>query len=135
MRDALADAWRSHDRQLAERFSRAMTKARGELQGGSFTTILRRAWASDPSLRNQFGAAVSKGLKRMWSDAATRAAQSERIRRTYTANLRALRSERLKANWADAGFREKMMLANRKMRASKPKMIDDHDRRRRREMS
>jgi GAF domain-containing protein len=108
--DMLADAWCSHDRQLAERFRRAMKKARAELgQGGNFTAVLKRAWALDPDLRGQFGAAVSVGLRRMWSDAAVRAEQSERIKQTYTESLRKRRSEALKKNWADVGFREKML--------------------------
>jgi hypothetical protein len=110
--DVLADAWCSHDRQLAERFSRAMEKARAELgQGGSFAAISKRAWASDPDLRGQFGDAVSAGLRKMWSDAAVRAEQSERIKQTYTQDLRKRRSEKLRENWADADFREKMMRA------------------------
>ena len=110
--DVLVGAWRSHNRQLAERFSQAMKKARAELgQGGNFTAILKKAWASDPDLRGQFGDAVSAGLRKMWSDAAVRAEQSERIKQTYTQNLRKQRSEELKKNWADADFREKMMRA------------------------
>jgi hypothetical protein len=110
--DVLADAWCSHNRQLAERFSRAMKKARAELgQGGSFAAISKRAWASDPDLRGQFGDAVSAGLRKMWSDAAVRAEQSERIKQTYTQDLRKRRSEKLRENWADADFREKMMRA------------------------
>jgi hypothetical protein len=110
--DVLVDAWCSHNRQLAERFSRAMKKARAELgQGGNFATISKRAWASDPDLRGQFGDAVSAGLRKMWSNAAVRAEQSERIKQTYTQNLRRQRSEELKKNWADADFREKMMRA------------------------
>jgi hypothetical protein len=110
--DVLADAWCSHNRQLAGRFSQAMKKARSELgQGGNFTAILKKAWASDPGLRGQFGDAVSAGLRKMWASAAVRAAQSERIRRAYTQTLRKQRSEELKKNWADAGFRAKMMRA------------------------
>jgi hypothetical protein len=110
--DVIAAAWRSHDRQLAERFSQAMKKARAELgQGGNFAAISKKAWASDPGLREQFGVAVSAGLRKMWSDAAARAAQSERIKQAYTQNLRKQRSEELKKNWADADFREKMMRA------------------------
>ena len=108
--DVLADAWCSHNRQLAERFSQAMKKARAELgQGGSFAAISKRAWASDPDLRGQFGDAVSAGLRKMWANAAVRAEQSERIKQTYTHNLRKQRSEKLRENWADADFREKMM--------------------------
>src|SRR3984893_2539506 len=106
--DVLVAAWGPHNRQ---RFSEAMRKARAELQGSSFAAISKRAWASDPDLRGQFGDAVSAGLRKMWSDAAVRAEQSERIRRAYTENLRKQRSEELKKNWADAGFREKMMRA------------------------
>ena len=110
--DVLADAWCSHNRQLAERFSRAMKRARAELgQGGSFAAISKRAWASDPDLRGQFGDAVSAGLRKMWANAAVRDEQSERIKQTYTQNLRKQQSEELKKNWADAGFREKMMRA------------------------
>jgi hypothetical protein len=112
--DVLADAWCSHDRQLAQRFSQAMKKARAELgQGGNFAAISKRAWASDPDLRGQFGNAVSTGLRKMWANAAVRAEQSARIKQTYTQNLnlRRQRSEELKKNWADAGFREKMMRA------------------------
>src|ERR1700732_145211 len=106
--DVLAGAWCSHNRQLAERFSRAMKRARAELgQGGSFAAISKRAWASDPDLRGQFGDAVSAGLRKMWSDAAVRAEQSERIKQTYTRDLRKQRSEKLKKNWGDAGFCEK----------------------------
>ena len=108
----IADAWRSHNRQLAERFSQAMKKARAELgQGGNFAAISKKAWASDPDLRGQFGDAVSAGLRKMWANAAVRAEQSERIKQTYTQNLRKQRSEELKKNWADADFREKMMRA------------------------
>jgi hypothetical protein len=110
--DVLAGAWCSHNRQLAERFSQAMKKARTELgQDGSFAAISKRAWASDPDLRGQFGDAVSAGLRKMWSDAAVRAEQSERIKQTYTQDLRKQRSEKLRENWADAGFRAKMMRA------------------------
>ena len=110
--DVIAAAWRSHDRQLAERFSQAMRRARAELgQGGNFAAISKKAWASDPDLRGQFGDAVSAGLRKMWANAAVRAEQSERIKQTYTQNLRKQRSEVLKANWADVGFREKMKLA------------------------
>jgi hypothetical protein len=110
--DVLVDAWCSHDRQLAERFSQAMKKARAELgQGGNFTAILKQAWASDPDLRGEFAGAVSAGLRKMWANAAVRAEQSERIKRAYTPSLRKQRSEKLRANWADADFREKMMRA------------------------
>jgi hypothetical protein len=122
--DVLVGAWHSHSNR--QRFSEAMRKARSELQDGSFAAISARAWASDPGLREQFGVAVSAGLRRMWSDAAVRAEQSERIKQTYTHDLRLQRSEALKRNWADAGFREKMMRA-RAMPA------DDNDRRRRRD--
>jgi hypothetical protein len=114
--DMLADAWCSHNRQLAERFSRAMRKARSELgQGGNFTAVLKRAWALDPDLRGQFGDAVSAGLRKMWTSAAVRAEQSERIKQTYTQNLRKQRSEALKKNWADAGFREKMLRSSARL--------------------
>jgi hypothetical protein len=115
--DMLADAWRAHDRRLAERFGRAVRKARVELgqQGGNFAAVLRRAWASDPQLRGQFGDAVSAGLRRMWANAAVRAEQSERIKQTYTQDLRKQRSEALKRNWADAGFREKMMRSSARL--------------------
>ena len=111
--DVLVGAWSSQNRQLAGRFSQAMKRARAELgQGGSFAAISKRAWASDPGLRGQFGDAVSAGLRQMWSNAAVRAQQSERIKQTYErGNLRKQRSERLKKNWADADFREKMMRA------------------------
>jgi hypothetical protein len=110
--DVLAGAWRSHNRQLAERFSRAMKVARAELgQGGDFAAISKKAWASDPDLRGQFGAAISSGLRQMWADAAVRAEQSVRIKRAYTEDLRRQRSKSLKKNWADADFREKMMRA------------------------
>ena len=108
--DVLVHAWRSYDRQLAERFSQAMKRARAELgQGGSFAAVSKKAWASDPGLRGQFGVAISAGLRRMWANAAVRAEQSERIKQTYTQNLRKQRSEKLRENWADADFREKMM--------------------------
>ena len=114
--DVIADAWCSHNRQLAERFSQTMKKARAELgQGGNFTAILKRAWASDPGLRGQFGDAVSAGLRRMWANAAVRAEQSERIKQTYTQNLRKRRSGALKKNWADADFREKMMRSSARL--------------------
>jgi hypothetical protein len=110
--DVIAGAWCSHNRQLAERFSQAMKKARSELgQGGSFAAISKRAWASDPDLRGEFGAAVSQGLRRMWSNSVARAEQSSRIRQSYTQDLRKQRSEKLKKNWADADFREKMIRA------------------------
>jgi hypothetical protein len=111
----IAAAWCSHDRQLAARFSEAMRKARTELPGGSFAVVLRRAWASDPDLRGQFGSAVSAGLRRMWASTATRAAQSDRIKQTYTESLRKQRSEALRKNWADAGFREKMMRSSARL--------------------
>jgi hypothetical protein len=114
----LVAAWHLHNRQ---RFSEAMRKARAELgQGGDFAAVSRRAWASDPGLREEFGSAVSAGLRRMWSDAAVRAEQSERIRRTYTEDLRRQRSERLKEMWGDAGFREKMMRALRVRAGEQP---------------
>jgi hypothetical protein len=107
--DVLVGAWCSQNRQ---RFSQAMRKARAELgQGGNFAAISKRAWASDPDLRGQFGDAVSAGLRKMWANAAVRAEQSERIRQTYTESLRKQRSEELKKNWADADFRAKMMRA------------------------
>jgi hypothetical protein len=113
--DVLAGAWCSHNRQLAERFSQAMRKARSELgQGSSFAAISKKAWASDPGLRGQFGVAISAGLRRMWSNAAVRAEQSERIKQSYTQDLRKRRSEELKQKWADAGFRERMKRARRK---------------------
>jgi hypothetical protein len=125
--DVIADAWCSHNRQLAERFRQAMRRARSELgQGVTFTAVLKRAWASDPGLREQFGDAVSAGLRAMWASDVLRAEQSARIRQSYTPNLRKRRSEALTRNWADAGFREKMMRA-RAMPA------DDNDRRRRRD--
>jgi hypothetical protein len=106
--DMLADAWCSHN--LNERFSQAVRKARAELgQGGNFASIVRRAWALDPELRGLFGDAVSRGLRAMWANDVLRSEQSERIKQTYTRALRKRRSEELKKNWADAGFREKMM--------------------------
>jgi hypothetical protein len=112
-RRVLVDAWRSHDRQLAERFGQAMKRARVELgQGGSFAAISKRAWAIDPGLRGQFGDAVGIGLRKMWANAAVRAEQSARIKQTYKrGNLRKQRSEALRKNWADAGFRAKMKRA------------------------
>jgi hypothetical protein len=118
--DVLADAWCSDNRQLAERFSRAMKRARAELgQGGSFAAISKRAWASDPDLRGQFGDAVSAGLRKMWANAAMRAEQSERIKQSYTQSLRKQRSERLRENWADADFRARMMRARARGNNSK----------------
>ena len=112
--DVLSGAWRLHDRQLARRFSEAMRKARAELgQGGNFAAISKKAWASDPDLRSQFGAAVSQGLRKMWSNADVRAEQSERIKQSYTKNLRKRRSEKLREMWADTNFREKMLRALR----------------------
>jgi hypothetical protein len=114
--DVIAAAWSAHDRQLAERFSRAVRKARAELgQGGNFTAILKKAWASDPDLRGQFGDAVSAGLRKMWSDAAVRAEQSERIRRTYSQELRKQRSEALRKNWSSSNFREKMLRSSARL--------------------
>jgi hypothetical protein len=111
----IADAWCSHNRQLAARFSQAVRKARVELKGGNFASIVRRAWALDPELRELFGAAVSSGLRKMWSDVGLRAQQSARTKQTYTAELRKQRSETLKKNWADAGFREKMMRSSARL--------------------
>ena len=109
--DALVDAWSSHNRQLAERWSQAMKKACAEKRD-HFSAALKEAWASDPELRAQFGHAVSAGLRVMWADAAVRAQQSERIKQTYErGDLRKQRSEVLKKNWANADFREKMMRA------------------------
>jgi hypothetical protein len=108
----LVGAWCSHDRQLAERFSRAMRKARVELGPvSSFAAVSRKAWATDPDLRGLFGDAVSKGLRQMWANTAMRAEQSARIRKTYTQNLRRQRGEALRKNWANADFREKMKRA------------------------
>jgi hypothetical protein len=45
----------------------------------------------------------------MWADVDARAEQSRAIKQSYTQNLRKQRSEALKRNWADAGFREKML--------------------------
>ena len=105
----LVAAWGTHNRQ---RFSQAMRKARSDIgQGGNFPAIVRRAWASDPGLRDRFGDAVSAGLKRMWSNPVVRVEQSRRIKQSYTPQLRRQRSERLKTNWANAAFREKMKRA------------------------
>jgi hypothetical protein len=110
--DVLVDAWCSHNRQLAERFSQALRKARAEVgPGDNYSAIVRRAWASDPNLRAEFGDAISSGLRRMWASADARSAQSERIRQSYTQSLRKQRSEELKKNWADSTFRERMMRA------------------------
>jgi hypothetical protein len=122
----IADAWQRDNRQLAARFSAAMKRARSELPGGSFTAILKRAWALDPELRNEFGQAVASGLKKMWASDVLRAEQSERIKQSYTLALRRLRSETLARNWADDAFRQKMMRA-------RAVPADDCDRRRRRE--
>jgi hypothetical protein len=114
--DVITSAWRAHDRQLAERFSRAVKQARAELgQGGNFASILKRAWALDPDLRERFGDAVSAGLRKLWSSAAVRAEQSERIRQTYTQDLRKRRSEALKRNWANANSREKMLRSSARL--------------------
>jgi hypothetical protein len=119
--DVLTDVWRSDNRQFAERFGRAMKQARVELgQGGSFAQVSKRAWAIDPTMREQFGSAVSQGLRRLWSDAAVRAEQGKRIRRAYTPNLRKRRSEALRQNWANAGFREKMLRALRARAGEQP---------------
>jgi hypothetical protein len=107
----LADAWSSHDRQLAERWSQAMKKACAEKRD-HFSAALKEAWASDPELRAQFGQAVSTGLRLMWANAAVRAQQSERIKQTYErGDLRRRRSERLRQNWANADFRKRMLRA------------------------
>jgi hypothetical protein len=108
--DVISAAWGPH----RQRFSEAMRQARSEIgPGGSFAAVSRRAWAIDPNLREQFGDAVGRGLRQMWSDAVKRAEQSERIRKTYTQSLRRRRSEKLKENWANANFRERMLLARR----------------------
>jgi hypothetical protein len=110
--DVLAGAWRSHNRQLAERFSQALRKARAEVgPGDNYSAIVRRAWASDPNLRAEFGDAISSGLRRMWASGDARTAQSARIKQTYTQDLRRQRSEVLKQNWANSDFREKMIRA------------------------
>jgi hypothetical protein len=110
--DVLTDVWRSDNRQFAERFGRAMKQARVELgQGGSFAQVSKRAWAIDPTMREQFGSAVSQGLRRMWSNVDVRAEQSERIKQSYTRSLRRRRSETLRDNWATADFRERMTRA------------------------
>jgi hypothetical protein len=132
----IADAWQRDNRQIAARFGQAVRRARSELPGGSFASIVRRAWALDPELRGLFGAAVSAGLRKMWASDVLRAEQSARIRKAYTRKLRKLRSERLRANWADADFRAKMMRARAEPAPkSKPLLSDDYDRRRRREMA
>jgi hypothetical protein len=111
-RNVLVDAWRSHNRQLAGRFSEAMRRARSELgQSGNFAAISKKAWALDPSLRAEFGDAVSSGLQRMWSNPAARTEQSQRVKRSYTADLRKQRSEVLRKRWADPAFRERMLRA------------------------
>jgi hypothetical protein len=114
--DVIAGAWRAHDRQLAARFSQAVRKARVELgQDGNFAAVLKRAWSLDPELRGLFGDAVSAGLRKMWSDAAVRAEQGARIKQAYTESLRKQRSEALKKNWADAGFRARMMRSSARL--------------------
>jgi hypothetical protein len=106
----VGEAWRADDRRLAERFRQAMRRARSELgPGGKFGAVLKRAWSLDPDLRERFGDAVSSGLRKMWADVDARAEQSRAIKQSYTQNLRKQRSEALKRNWADAGFREKML--------------------------
>ena len=109
--DVLVDAWSSHNRQLAERWSQALKKACAEKKRDHFSAALKEAWASDPELRAKFGQAVSAGLRRMWANSLRRAEQSERVRRAYTPNLRRRRSEKLREMWANAGFREKMKRA------------------------
>ena len=106
----LSAAWGPH----RQRFSEAMRQARSEIgPGGSFTAVVRKAWAIDPCLRGQFGSAVSAGLRKMWANSATRAEQSDRIKQSYTHNLRKQRSEKLREMWADTNFREKMLRALR----------------------
>jgi hypothetical protein len=51
----------------------------------------------------------------MWSDAAARAEQGKRIRQTYTQDLRKQRSEKLKENWANAAFRERMLRSSARL--------------------
>jgi hypothetical protein len=112
----VGDAWRAHDRRLAERFRRAMQKARSELgPGGKFGAVLKRAWALDPDLRELFGDAISMGLREMWSDVDARAEQSERIKQTYTESLRKRRSEALRKNWSSVDFREKMLRSSARL--------------------
>ena len=114
--DMLAAAWRAQDRRLAERFRQAMRQARSELgPGGNFGAVLKRAWSLDPELRGLFGDAVSAGLRRMWSSDVLRAEQSERIKQTYTQDLRKQRSEALRKNWSSAGFREKMLRSSARL--------------------
>jgi hypothetical protein len=114
--DMLAAAWRAHDRQLAERFRRAMSRARSELgPGGKFGAVLKRAWAIDPELRELFGDAISMGLRKMWADVDARAEQSRAIKQSYMQSLRRRRSEALKRNWANANFREKMMRSSARL--------------------
>ena len=110
-------------RTIDRRFSEAMKKARAELgQGGSFAAISKKAWASDPDLRCEFGDAVSAGLRKMWASAAVRAQQSERIKQTYErGDLRRQRSEVLKLKWADAVFRQKMLRARFGRAGEQPK--------------
>jgi hypothetical protein len=84
-------------------------------QAANLARVLKRAWSLDPDLRELFGDAVSTGLRRMWSDVGLRAEQSDRIKQTYTQELRKQRSEALKKNWADAGFREKMMRSSARL--------------------
>jgi hypothetical protein len=54
-------------------------------------------------------------LRKMWANSATRAEQSDRIKQSYTQSpsLRRLRSEGLRANWANTAFRERMMRGRR----------------------
>ena len=115
--DVIADAWRADDRRLAERFRQAMRRARSELgQGGNFAAVLKRAWALDPDLRERFGdCRKHRAYGRCGPMLLLRAEQSERIKQTYTQDLRKQRSEALKRNWADAGFREKMIRASARL--------------------
>jgi hypothetical protein len=114
--DLITSVWHADDRQLAERFRQALRRARSELgPSSSFGAVLKRAWALDPDLRGQFGDAVSAGLRKMWSSDVLRAEQSERIRKTYSQDLRQRRSETLRKNWADAGFRAKMLRSSARL--------------------
>jgi hypothetical protein len=100
--EVMMDAWSP---ELAAKLSRAMQNAIAKLgwEGAWTREIMQAAWESDPELRKEFGAEVSKGLLAMWANPAARARQSERTKKTYIDDpaLLDVRRSQMKSQWAD----------------------------------
>src|SRR5262245_31865816 len=95
----MVEAWKASP-ELAAVFQEAVKQACAG-QPWSREAMLA-AWESIPvEAREQFCAAISERMKRLWSDPEARAEQSERIKRTYNDNLRESRRASMKRRWAD----------------------------------